>query len=188
MEIAGKFSTDAFDYFTRFRCSFYSSEYDFQSIKSRRCKAFTDLRLALECVLKAYIALRQPFSSGGKELIDSVESHKHNIKKLLQEALSLWKINLDPEIEKVILECSELNMGIRYAFDAFDFREVNQDLYYRTIGSDSWIIKLRDTVELLIKRQHSILNKRSKVVCAADIPLEQLMSVPYSKYRKQKNK
>lgn len=188
LEVAGRFITDARDYFIRFRCTFYSAEYDFQSIKSRRAKAFIDLRLALECSLKGYIAIRQPYSSGGEKLVRQVELNRHNIEKLYNTACKLWRIKLPDDTSTVILDCSQLNIGIRYSFDAFDFLWHQEKLYYKTIGSDYWINQLKDIVEALISHQGKAMQRRIRVVSAADIPLDQLMGKnTYRRYWKPKD-
>ena len=58
LELAGNYADDAADFFHRYRVTFYSEEVDYQGIKSRRAKAYVDLRMALEALLKATLCLR----------------------------------------------------------------------------------------------------------------------------------
>jgi hypothetical protein len=53
LELAGFYSNDATDFLRRYRFTFYSEEVDFQGVKSRRAKAYVDLRMALEAMSPA---------------------------------------------------------------------------------------------------------------------------------------
>jgi len=52
IELAGYYCQDATDFLGRYRLTFYSDQMDFQGVKSRRVKAYVDLRMALEALLK----------------------------------------------------------------------------------------------------------------------------------------
>jgi hypothetical protein len=52
LELAGYYCQDVFDFLRRFQLTFYSDKMDFQGVKSRRVKAYVDLRMALEALLK----------------------------------------------------------------------------------------------------------------------------------------
>lgn len=147
-------------------------------------KSFVDLRLAFECVLKAWIAFRQPYSCGGKALVDRVQNYKHSLHRLFTVACKLWKIAEPIELKQLVIDCNQLEVGLRYALDAYHFREADDALYYRTIGSDQWMRKLQESIEDLWKRINAMLIKRSKVVTIDGIIDDYLESEHYNKYSK----
>src|SRR5438105_15396065 len=83
LEIANSFFLDATDLLTRYRLT---TEY-FSAIKSRRVKLFVDLRLAYECILKAYLAYFDEHASDRKILIRKVESFRHDVERLLDDII-----------------------------------------------------------------------------------------------------
>ncbi len=72
VELAGFYAEDAFDFYSRYRFTFYSGQVDFQGVKSRRSKAYVDLRMAVESLLKSVVCLRSPRGLAGKGLDHSM--------------------------------------------------------------------------------------------------------------------
>jgi hypothetical protein len=182
--VAGWFVTDAYDYLARFRCTFYSDRADFQGMKSRRLKAFVDLRLAIEAILKGFIALRQPTGSAGKVLVHAVEKHSHKLSPAWEEVVKLWRFSKMDPLNSLIADCDQLPLSLRYTLDARDFLESREELYYRTIGNDKWMHCLEQTISRASHRLNQILGRRSRVASAADIPLSLITGEGvYRKYR-----
>jgi hypothetical protein len=180
--VAARFADDARDYLARFQCTFYSVRFEFQVVKSRRAKTYTDLRLAVEALLKAFVALRQPYSSGGKKLVSSIERGGHKLLPLSERASNLWKISISGDLLGLLRDCDELPIGLRYTLDAWDFREVREDIYYRTIGSDAWMKRLEVEVAATSKRLDQILGRRSRVLSGKEL-FAQMMGENFNKYR-----
>ncbi|SRR5713226_665487 len=186
LDVAGRFATDAADYLARFRCTYYSDDFDFQSIKSRRFKAFGDLRTAIEATLKGFIALRQPYSSGGKNLVHFVEKYGHKLERLSSEAIRLWRCEVSEEIKSKISECEKLPVGLRYSLDAFDYLEANEEIYYQTIGSSEWMKQVEELAEEARKRLQEMLSRRSKIVTVSAANVKELLQEGFNKFRSSK--
>lgn len=182
--VAGWFVIDACDYLARFRCSFYSDQVNFQDIKSRRLKAFIDLRLAIEAILKALIALRQPTGLAGKVLVRAVEKHGHKLSPAWSEVVKLWKFSKTSSMDSLIADCDQLPLGLRYTLDARDFLVNREEVYYRTVGSNKWIQRLEQTISRTCERLNQLLACRSRILSAADIPRGWITGdEAYRKYR-----
>ena len=183
-DVAGWFVTDAYDYLARFRCSFYSGRVDFQGIKSRRLKAFVDLRLAVEAILKGFIALRQPIRSTGKVLVHAVEGHSHRLSSAWVEVTKLWRFNKIELLSSLIADCDQLPLSLRYTLDARDFLAGREELYYQTVGSDKWMQVLEQTSLHASDRLNKILGRQSRIVSATDISARLITGEgEYRKYR-----
>jgi hypothetical protein len=162
LELAGNYSDDAADFLHRYRVTFYSQEVDYQGIKSRRAKAYVDLRMALEALLKATLCLRSPYSLAGKPLVKAIRRYSHDIDQLRQDALKGIKLN-DKQVV-AIAKCNIAPVDLRYQFDAMNFRVPNDKNYYETIGSDDWLKTIEEFVQVGLKRLRTVLGRRSKVV------------------------
>jgi hypothetical protein len=162
LELAGNYADDAADFFHRYRVTFYSQEVDYQGIKSRRAKAYVDLRMALEALLKATLCLRFPYSLAGKALVKAIRRYSHDIDQLRQDALKGIKLN-DRETN-AITKCNIAPVDLRYQFDAMNFRVPNDKNYYDTIGSSDWLKTIEEFVQVGLKRLRTALGRRSKIV------------------------
>lgn len=171
LELAGFYSSDAFDFLRRYQATFYSNEVDFQGIKSRRAKAYVDLRMALEAALKAAVCLRAPYAMGGKPLVTKIRTYSHDIERLRKDALR--GIDVDSRYLVPISKCNIAPVDLRYQFDAMNFRFPDDRNYYETIGSNLWLKTIEKFVELCIERVQSALSRRSKIV-SGDILIQEL--------------
>jgi hypothetical protein len=146
----------------RYQLAFYSEKLDFQGVKSRRVKAYVDLRMALEALLKAVICLRAPRELAGKALVRMVRQYSHDTVRLKTDALK--GVRLDPRYSDAIDKCRIAPVDLRYQFDAMIFREPDDRDYYETIGSDTWLKTLEEFVEKGLARLNAALGRRSKIV------------------------
>jgi hypothetical protein len=162
LELAGNYSDDAADFFHRYRVTFYSEEVDYQGIKSRRAKAYVDLRMALEALLKATLCLRCPYTLAGKPLVTKIRRYSHDIDQLQKDALK--GIKLSAMYTDAVSKCNIAPVDLRYQFDAMNFRIPNDKNYYDTIGSTAWLKAIEEFVRLGLKRLRLALGRRSKVV------------------------
>jgi hypothetical protein len=162
LELAGNYSDDAADFYHRYRITFYSEEVDYQGIKSRRAKAYVDLRMALEALLKATICLRSPYTLAGKPLVKAIRGYSHDIEKLQKDALR--GIKLDAADVAAIAKCNIAPVDLRYQFDAMNFRVPIDAAYYETIGSTAWLKLLEEVVSIGLARLRAALGRRSKIV------------------------
>jgi hypothetical protein len=162
LELAGNYSEDANDFYHRYRVTFYSEEVDYQGIKSRRAKAYVDLRMALEALLKATICLRSSYSLAGKPLVKAIRAYSHDIEKLQKDALR--GIRLDSANVAAIAKCNIAPVDLRYQFDAMNFRVPNDEAYYETIGSTAWLKTIEEVVRIGLARLRAALGRRSKIV------------------------
>jgi len=162
LELAGNYADDAADFFHRYHVTFYSQEVDYQGIKSRRAKAYVDLRMALEALLKATLCLRSPYPLAGKPLVKAIRRYSHDIDQLRQDALKGIKLN--DKQATAISKCKIAPVDLRYQFDAMNFRVPNDKSYYETIGSSDWLKMIEDFVQVGLKRLRTALSRRSKIV------------------------
>lgn len=183
LDVAGRFATDAADFIARFRCTYYSDDFDFQSIKSRRFKAFGDLRISIEATLKGFIALRQPYGSGGRDLVHVVEKFGHKLERLTAEMTRLWRCQIAEDLRQLISQCEKLPVGLRYSLDAFDYLEAHEELYYETIGSDHWMKRVEKLAEEARKCLQDKLSRRAKVIAVSAENIEELLQDGFNKYR-----
>jgi hypothetical protein len=170
LELAGYYADDAADFLHRYRVTFYSKEVDYRGIKSRRAKAYVDLRMALEALLKAVRCLRSPYTLSGKPLVTSIRRYSHDIDQLRKDALR--GIALDAKYAKAISKCNLAPVDLRYQFDAMNFRVPNDKNYYGTIGSTAWLETIEEFVRAGLKRLRSALSRRSKIVTGGVVAQE----------------
>jgi hypothetical protein len=171
LELAGYYSDDAVDFFHRYQVTFYSEEFDFQSIKSRRSKAYVDLRMSLEALLKAALCLRAPYSLAGKPLVSKMRAYSHDIGRLAGDALKGFRV--DRLYLTAIYKCAVAPVDLRYQFDAMNFRSPDDKNYYDTIGSSVWLKTIEEFIEMGTKRLRAALDRRSKIV-AGSVAVQEL--------------
>ncbi len=112
LELTGYFSEDAFDFFHRYKLTFYSDQFDFQCVKSRRVKAYIDLRMALEVLLKAAVCLRGSGELAGRQLVREIRRYRHNIERFTETALR--GIELDARfMEAKGTRAAQLPLGLK---------------------------------------------------------------------------
>ena len=169
VELAGYYAQDASDFFLRYKFTFYSDRIDFQGVRSWRSKAYVDLRMALEALLKSVICLRSPRGLAGKPLVRKIRNHSHDISTLMGEAFR--GVALEARFSEALNKCSVAPVDLRYQFDAMNFRSGDDRDYYDTIGSDRWLKTLEEFVDVSLKRLQTALNRQSKIV-----PIETLFS------------
>jgi hypothetical protein len=173
------FFTDCEDLLVRFDRMVGS----FFSLKSRRFKCFNDLRSAYECILKGAVAYGQPRDSDRKHLIRFVERYGHRISSL--------ESAIPPDLACALLiepkgdTLDQLPVDLRYTLDGFDFLEAQEQLYYATIGSDSWLEKLRSYIGRVGDSLGSELSRHSGVISVSDIPIEDILNPGFNKYRSE---
>ncbi len=170
LELAGYYSDDASDFFQRYRLTFYSDQMDFQGVKSRRIKAYVDLRMALEALLKAVVCLRAQRSLAGKPLVRMVRDYSHDVGRLKEDALK--GVDLDARYSEAIDGCRIAPVDLRYQFDAMIFREPDEGPYNETIGSDVWLRTLEEFVGTGLTRLRASIGRRSKIVSAQIVAQE----------------
>lgn len=179
IEVSQDFFTDCEDLLLRFDHMSRSS----LSLKSRRFKCFNDLRAAYECILKGAVAYGQPRNSDRAHLIRSVERFGHRISSLEAAVPTNLAGALLIEPKGDILD--QLPVGLRYTLDGFDFLEAQEQLYYVTIGSDSWLKELRSYIGRVCDSLDSELSKHSGVVSVSDISIEDILNPDFNKYRRE---
>lgn len=172
LELAGYYCQDAFDFLRRFQLTFYSDKMNFQGVKSRRVKAYVDLRMALEALLKSVICLRARRDFAGRPLVRMVRQYSHDTERLKIDALK--GLRLDARYSEAIDKCRIAPVDLRYQFDAMIFREPDDRNYYETIGSDVWLKTLEEFVEGGLARLNAALGRRSKIVPGSIVAVEVL--------------
>ncbi len=148
--VAEYFHRDAVDFAARFDCLWEAGPL---MHKMGRTKSFVDLMMGCECALKCDGLL-----SGLKEdpiiVYKRVRRCGHNIRDLLVHARFC-------EVEKyeaLLGELANIPVHIRYSRDAYDAffpalmnRDAAEFDYSRTIGSNPWVLRIREALEALNK-------------------------------------
>ena len=132
LELAGFYSEDAADFLRRNRFTVYTDEVYFQGVKSRRSKAYVDLRMALEAMLKATVCLRSPYGLAGKSLVQKIRGYFHHIDWLRRDAKGIGgQKNGDTSAKSPV--------DLENQFDAMNFRIPMTEIITKTIGSNAWL-------------------------------------------------
>lgn len=180
VEIADNYFHDCEDFLHRYRLT----QEHFTSLKSRRFKLFVDLRMALECALKAHVVYFQMAGLSRKDIIDRLHNLGHDTSKLIGLVSdSLTQTQLE-DLRSVSEEVRMLHVGLRYDLDQVDFRVAQNDLYYQTIGSDVWLNRLHDVITELSTLISESLQTHSRVVSVKDL-MKDVLTPKYNKTLKR---
>lgn len=177
VEVADDFFHDAGDLLHRYRLTVNH----FYAIKSKRFKLFLDLRTAAECILKAYAAYFHMEGLARNEVIDRIERYSHNIKALAIDVRNHVEPNVWEGFSRFTEQLARLPVGLRYRLDCDDFREVNEDFYYETVGSDTWLDGLHDRVKDMTDALNKHLVGHSRILSGADL-WEEFHKPSHNKY------
>lgn len=180
VEIANDFFHDAEDLLHRYRLTVEH----FYAIKSKRMKLFLDLRMAAECILKAYAAYFLMETVPREDVIRRVEAYKHNIRRMADDVKSTVPADAWKQFEPFVEQLSALPVSLRYRLDGADFREVNEEFYYETVGSDPWLDALHDATRGLTKALNALLVGHSRLLSGADL-WEEFNKPQHNKYAKK---
>ncbi len=183
VQVSNHFYNDAIDLYDRYTVCENSQFPEFYSLKSRRMKCFIDLRMAMESALKAVVAYYCHANLCGEKLVKKVENYRHHIEKLIVKAHEHIPENLRQETCELCKELSQLPVGLRYRLDVMDFKRNNEDLYYRTVGSDIWMTDTSKTIKSIADHIGKELSKESKVLSGAEL-LSEFREPKYDKYAK----
>lgn len=122
-----------------------------------------------------------------EEAIAQVEGYGHKIKKMTEVVASSVTQVTWQEFSPYIDQLNHLPVGLRYRLDGVDFREVNEELYYKTIGSDRWLDGLHSAVKKLTDELNQHLVSHSRVVSGNELR-EEIMTPSHNKYARRKEK
>jgi hypothetical protein len=177
LEVADAFFHDATDLLSR-----YTLTRDrFWSIKSRRLKLFVDLRIAYECILKAYVAYFADSKTDRATLTSRIEAFRHSVHRLRVAVLPNLPPGLAQKAATFDAELVQLPVALRYKLDGFDFLEAKEDLYYRTVGNDSWLMSFAECVQALVEDFDRVLQKHAGFVSIDELA-ESIMTPSHNKY------
>lgn len=177
VEVANYFFHDCLDFLHRYKVTVDA----FYAIKSKRLKLFLDLRMAAECVLKAVAAYHLADDTSRGAAIRHVERFSHKIAKLAADT----QIRLEPEtwarFEPFVEQLDALPVSLRYCLDGGDFRELNEDFYYATVGSDEWLDGLYRVVKLISDSLNVMLQCHSRLLSGAEL-VDEILRPAHNKY------
>lgn len=140
--------------------------------------------MTAECVLKALIACHLPQETSREEAIKKVEGYSHKMTKLATDAKAHVETDKWAAIDAFIDQLDALPIGLRYQLDENDFRELNEDFYYATVGSDDWLEQLHDAVKVVADSLDSKLQSHSRILSGDEL-FEELMKPTHNKYIKK---
>jgi hypothetical protein len=147
-----------------------------------------DLRMALECALKAHIACFFTSTLSREEIIRKVESYGHNLTKLASVVNDSVQPACWDEVLSYVEKLEQLPVGLRYGLDGDDFRQANESLYYETVGSDLWLHHLHDTIVKIAGELNQSLVQNSQILSIDEELLQELSQPSHNKYAKPAEK
>ncbi|WP_330114359.1 hypothetical protein SA496_20150 [Pseudomonas sp. JS3066] len=177
VEIANDFFHDCQDFLHRYRLTVES----FYAVKSKRMKLFLDLRMAAECLMKAYLAYNVSPKLSRRETIGKIEKYSHKINKLATDVKGHIDASLWAKIEPFVQPLNALPVGLRYRLDGYDFRELNEEFYYSTVGSDDWLNALHAAIAESAEGLNKKLQNHSRIVTIEEL-LPELLAPSENKY------
>ncbi len=180
IEVANDFFHDAEDFLNRYSLTVEH----FYAIKSKRMKLFLDLRMGAECILKAYAAYFLMKDSPRGDVISRVESYRHKIPQMVNDVKSFIPVYEWQRFEPYVEQLSALPVSLRYRLDGADFRQMNENFYYATVGSDLWLDSLQDAIRELTKALNTHLVSHSRILSGADL-WEEFKRPQHIKYSKK---
>jgi len=183
VEVADHFYHDAIDLHARYIVCEASENPEFYSRKSRRFKCFVDLRMAMESALKSVVVHCCHSDMKGKKLVKKVEKYGHDLDGLIEKALEHLPEDLQDKTITLCLELDQLPVGLRYRLDGMYFKEMNEKLYYKTVGSDAWMENTSSTIKSIADFIGKELEKESRIL-SGEALLEELLAPQYNKYAK----
>lgn len=147
--VAEHFHRDAVDFADRFDLLWESGNL---MHKMGRTKSFVDLLMGCECSLKSH-ALLSMTDHSPSDAYRRVRSCGHNIEKLASLAAFMPDSST---YEHLANDLKELPVHIRYSLDAYetffpsfiDKNSADQN-YSATIGNNSWVLKIRESLHIL---------------------------------------
>jgi hypothetical protein len=170
--MADAYWRDGQDYLRRFELVFNSEHQDHSSIKSRRVKAYIDLRMAVETTLKSLYCLDSKKSPNSTRNILKYE-FKHNIAELAKAV----GLDINSKEFAALKKCERAPVHWRYEVEARQSRSNDERDYYDTVGEDSWIAILIDFVTRMLRQIDGRLKTFSRVVSAAEVADEMFSSM-----------
>ncbi len=180
IEVANDFFHDAEDFLNRYSLTVEH----FYAIKSKRMKLFLDLRMGAECILKAYAAYFLMKDSPSGDVISRVKSYRHKIPQMVNDVKSFIPVEDWQRFEPYVEQLSALPVSLRYRLDGADFRQMNENFYYATVGSDLWLDSLQDAIRKLTKALDTHLISHSRILSGADL-WEEFKRPQHNKYSKK---
>jgi len=165
IEIADDFFGDSQDFLRRYMLTVKH----FDDNKSRRFKLFIDLRMACECILKAYVANFLMKEKTRKEAIISLKNYGHKIQPMAEDIKNFVAKEILNEFDPYVHQLDKLFVTFRYRVEAIVFREVNEQFYHQTVGSDPWLDALYDVIKKLIDDLNPYLQSHSRIISGTEL-------------------
>lgn len=176
LKLSDAYWRDAQDYLQRYQFTVNSEERDYWGIKSRRMKAYIDLRFAIETILKSKICLSTGAGLSRDDLLSELLALGHNVGKLVQRS----GLALTPELGQALAGCERAPVHWRYEAEAREARDQDERDYYATVGDDPWMRKLETFVEIEVKAIGLELQSYSRIVSGSEL-LDEIMARPKGK-------
>ena len=186
IELANHYYHDAIDLLLRFDTCWKKQDAHFGSIRSRRGKLYVDLAMSLECSYKSIKAYFEYKHLNGEALVREVRRLNHGLSGFHPQEHGFVFSNekLANFFTCFITQSQTLGIGLRYRIDNWDFREAEEELYYQTIGCDTWMNNLFQVAKEIADWQGRELNNESRVVTIADA-FEEISAPKYNTYKRE---
>lgn len=176
--VASDYYHDAEDFLQRYRLTVDH----FYAIKSKRFKLFVDLRMAAECVLKSCIVYNTCKGIPRRDVVKKAEGYSHSIEKMRNDIEPFFDHFLFSSLNKYLIALNNLPVGLRYRLDGMDYREVNENFYYQTIGDDDWLDGLHQNLREISKDIGAKLSSHSRIVSISELK-DEILQPSFNKYR-----
>lgn len=184
LEIANDFYWDCVDLYQRYKLSIDT----LSTRKSGRLKCFIDLRIAYECIMKAGVVYYDKSKKDRKDLIQMVQSYKHNTDRLEKNVIQFLPEELRSEIEFFSEGIKNLPISLRYRLDTMDYIDALENEYYKTVGQDDWMDHFAELVGNISEHIGNLLNSHSRIVSLGEVfEPGDLFKREFNKYDEKRN-
>lgn len=116
-----------------------------------------------------------------------IEKYSHNIAKSFVKIEKHLPDGFVAKYKPCFQVLSELPIGLRYRFDAWDFHDNQEQLYAQTIASQAWMELVLSGLEELIEIANTELGKHTRIVHASELHKE-IFEPTYRRYAEQSKK
>jgi hypothetical protein len=127
---------------------------------SYRSKLFVNLRMAIECYLKGLVIVYSEETESPEDAYKAVRTASHGLAQLLEEVQSRGKWAkgvLRRASDELIAKVDRMKVGLRYEADltaafsteTFEEQMLDSGPTSGTIGSDDWMLSLREHAEYI---------------------------------------
>lgn len=132
--------------------------------------------MAYECALKSALAYSADPAVTPPDLIARIKGHGHRIRRL-EHAAAAPLLEFIGSAERFGSTLDQLPPELRYRVESDSLASWNEQLYYDTIGSDSWLDRLDRATKAVIDSLDERLSRHSRLLSVEDLTEEEFQEL-----------